>query len=151
MKRAMRASESLELPAGKTVELKPGDACHCLQCRRQSGHYWASTNIPRDKLTVRGMDKVTWFQSSEKIRRGFCGTGPHHRRQRERYRLQATVDFTRDPRFAAVDLDLAAADRRMAAVLAIERAGLDVHASRGGGGNRLKRHRADSFRRGETA
>ena len=55
-------------------ELKPGDACHCHQCRRQSGHYWASTNIPRDKLTVHGMDKVTWFQSSEKIRRGFCGT-----------------------------------------------------------------------------
>ena len=55
-------------------DLAPGDACHCTQCRRQSGHYWASTNIPRDRLTVRGMDKVTWFQSSEKARRGFCGT-----------------------------------------------------------------------------
>ena len=55
-------------------ELKPGDACHCVQCRRQSGHYWASTNIPRDRLTVHGMDKVTWFQSSERVRRGFCGT-----------------------------------------------------------------------------
>lgn len=54
-------------------ELRPGDACHCVQCRRQSGHYWASTNIPRDRLTVEGMNKVTWFQSSEKIRRGFCG------------------------------------------------------------------------------
>jgi hypothetical protein len=53
-------------------ELAPGDACHCDQCRRQSGHYWASTNIPRDRLTVHGMDAVTWFQSSEKIRRGFC-------------------------------------------------------------------------------
>jgi hypothetical protein len=55
-------------------DLAPGDACHCTQCRRQSGHYWASTNIPRDRLTVTGMDKVTWFQSSEKVRRGFCGT-----------------------------------------------------------------------------
>ena len=55
-------------------ELRPGDACHCVQCRRQSGHYWASTNIPRDKLTVQGMDKVTWFQSSDKVRRGFCST-----------------------------------------------------------------------------
>ena len=53
-------------------ELKPGDACHCVQCRRQSGHYWASTNVPRDRLTLAGMDKVSWFQSSEKIRRGFC-------------------------------------------------------------------------------
>lgn len=55
-------------------ELAPGDACHCTQCRRQSGHYWASTNVPRDRLTVQGMDRVTWFQSSEKVRRGFCGT-----------------------------------------------------------------------------
>lgn len=55
-------------------ELKPGDACHCNQCRRQSGHVWASTNVPRDRLTVDGMDEVTWFQSSEKIRRGFCRT-----------------------------------------------------------------------------
>ena len=28
--------------------------------------------MPRDRLTVQGMDKVSWFQSSEKIRRGFC-------------------------------------------------------------------------------
>jgi hypothetical protein len=55
-------------------ELKPGDACHCVQCRRQSGHYWASTNIPREKLVVHGMDEVTWFRSSEKVRRGFCRT-----------------------------------------------------------------------------
>ncbi len=55
-------------------ELAPGDACHCNMCRRQSGHYWASTNVPRDRLTIRGLDKVTWFQSSEKIRRGFCAT-----------------------------------------------------------------------------
>jgi hypothetical protein len=57
-----------------TGELAPGDACHCTQCRRQSGHYWASTNVPRDRLTVRGMDNIAWFQSSEKIRRGFCRT-----------------------------------------------------------------------------
>jgi hypothetical protein len=53
-------------------ELRPGDACHCEQCRRWSGHYWASTNIPRDRLKVQGMDNVGWFQSSEKVRRGFC-------------------------------------------------------------------------------
>jgi hypothetical protein len=53
-------------------ELKAPDACHCSQCRRQSGHYWASTNVPRDALTLRGGDKVTWYQSSDKVRRGFC-------------------------------------------------------------------------------
>ena len=53
-------------------ELHPPDACHCTQCRKQSGHYWASTNVPRTRLTILGAEKVTWFQSSEKVRRGFC-------------------------------------------------------------------------------
>ena len=53
-------------------ELKPPDACHCAQCRKQSGHYFASSDVPRAALTVHGEDKVTWFASSEKVRRGFC-------------------------------------------------------------------------------
>lgn len=55
-------------------ELVPPDACHCSQCRRQSGHYWASTNVARHALTIRGEENVTWFQSSQKVRRGFCAT-----------------------------------------------------------------------------
>ncbi|MGQ0742275.1 MAG: GFA family protein [Alphaproteobacteria bacterium] len=53
-------------------ELEGPDACHCVQCRKQSGHYWASTNVKRAALTLHGEDKVTWFRSSEKVRRGFC-------------------------------------------------------------------------------
>lgn len=52
--------------------LKQPDACHCTQCRKQSGHVWASTDVSRASLTVHGEDHVTWFQSSEKVRRGFC-------------------------------------------------------------------------------
>ena len=55
-------------------ELPPPDACHCSQCRRQSGHYWASTDVPRTAVTLRGDDHVTWYQSSPKVRRGFCAT-----------------------------------------------------------------------------
>jgi hypothetical protein len=55
-------------------ELKAPDACHCSQCRKQSGHYWASTNVPTSALTIDGEDKVAWYQSSEKVRRGFCTT-----------------------------------------------------------------------------
>lgn len=55
-------------------DLAPPDACHCTQCRKQSGHYWASTNVPRAALTVRGAENVTWFQSSAKVRRGFCSS-----------------------------------------------------------------------------
>lgn len=53
-------------------ELKPPDACHCTQCRKQSGHFWASTNVARANLRIEGSEKLTWFRSSEKVRRGFC-------------------------------------------------------------------------------
>lgn len=53
-------------------ELAPPDACHCTKCRKQSGHFWCSTDVPRAALTVRGNDNISWFQSSERVRRGFC-------------------------------------------------------------------------------
>ncbi len=53
-------------------ELRPPDACHCVQCRKHSGHVWASTDISRDALTVHGAQEVSWFSSSAKFRRGFC-------------------------------------------------------------------------------
>ncbi len=56
------------------AELKAPDACHCSQCRKQSGHFWASTDVLRSATTIRGEDNVTWFRSSEKVRRGFCAT-----------------------------------------------------------------------------
>lgn len=52
--------------------LKPADACHCTQCRKQTGHYFASTNVARGALTIEGEDRVGWYRSSEKVRRGFC-------------------------------------------------------------------------------
>ena len=55
-------------------ELAPPDACHCSQCRRQSGHVWASTNVRRSDLSVEGEENVTWYSSSDKVRRGFCST-----------------------------------------------------------------------------
>ena len=55
-------------------ELKPPDACHCSQCRKVSGHYWASTDVPRSALAVEGEFNVAWYRSSEKAQRGFCST-----------------------------------------------------------------------------
>lgn len=49
------------------------DACHCAQCRRWSGHYWASVNVPVDSLRfVSGEENVGWYESSALVRRGFC-------------------------------------------------------------------------------
>jgi hypothetical protein len=53
-------------------ELPRPDGCHCSQCRKHSGHFFVSTDVPRAALTVHGEEHVTWFQSSEKVRRGFC-------------------------------------------------------------------------------
>jgi hypothetical protein len=49
-------------------------ACHCSQCRKQSGHYFASANVPKSAVTLSGAENLTWYQSSEKVRRGFCAT-----------------------------------------------------------------------------
>lgn len=48
------------------------DACHCVQCRKQSGHYFASGNVARAALVVTGGESLSWYRSSEKVRRGFC-------------------------------------------------------------------------------
>lgn len=53
-------------------DLAPPTACHCSRCRKHTGHFEAGTDIPRSALTVEGADKVTWYQSSDKVRRGFC-------------------------------------------------------------------------------
>jgi hypothetical protein len=53
-------------------KLAPPDACHCSACRKWTGHFLASTDVPRDNLTINGAERLSWFQSSEKVRRGFC-------------------------------------------------------------------------------
>jgi hypothetical protein len=47
-------------------------ACHCLQCRKTSGHYWAATHVPRDKLRLIKRDTLRWYGSSKSAERGFC-------------------------------------------------------------------------------
>ena len=52
--------------------LSPPDACHCVQCRKQSGHYFASANVPRNALAISGQESLRWYASSQRARRGFC-------------------------------------------------------------------------------
>jgi hypothetical protein len=49
-------------------------ACHCTQCRKQSGHYWAAADVATDQITIFGEDNLTWYAASAKARRGFCKT-----------------------------------------------------------------------------
>ena len=46
--------------------------CHCGQCRRQSGHLWASAHVPKNALRITG--DVAWFAASDTAKRGFCAT-----------------------------------------------------------------------------
>lgn len=46
--------------------------CHCSQCRKQSGHYYAATNAADADLTVEGREKITWYEASAFAKRGFC-------------------------------------------------------------------------------
>lgn len=47
-------------------------ACHCGQCRKQTGHLWASGQAEADTFQING--DVKWFEASTQAKRGFCGT-----------------------------------------------------------------------------
>lgn len=55
-------------------EMPAASVCHCGQCRRQSGHVWASTHVPDDQLTLTAQEGLRWYRSSDRAQRGFCGT-----------------------------------------------------------------------------
>ena len=52
-------------------ELGSADACHCVQCRKWTGHFLPGTEVPRSALTIKGSENITWYHSSEQVRRGF--------------------------------------------------------------------------------
>lgn len=47
-------------------------ACHCTQCRRTSGHYWAATSAPLDRFHITRDGTLGWYRSSPEALRGFC-------------------------------------------------------------------------------
>lgn len=53
--------------------LRPSVACHCVQCRKVSGHYWSATAVPKAALKLVSARTLKWYRSSPHVRRGFCG------------------------------------------------------------------------------
>jgi hypothetical protein len=47
-------------------------ACHCSQCRKTTGHYFAAATCKRDALTFETDETLAWYESSARARRGFC-------------------------------------------------------------------------------
>ncbi len=53
-------------------ELRDVVFCHCSQCRKTSGHYWAATQVSTGNLNLIKATSLSWYDSSDKARRGFC-------------------------------------------------------------------------------
>lgn len=49
-------------------------ACHCTQCRKQSGHFVASVYAAWSDVSIDGSDNIRWYASSDFAKRGFCST-----------------------------------------------------------------------------
>jgi len=47
-------------------------ACHCEECRRTSGHFWAATAVPEKALEITQGAGLKWFRASDVATRGFC-------------------------------------------------------------------------------
>ena len=57
-----------------TGPLRPVIACHCTQCRKTSGHFWAPSSVPAAAFQLVKSGTLRWFRSSAAAQRGFCGT-----------------------------------------------------------------------------
>lgn len=55
--------------ATRTLPQNPS-VCHCSQCRKMSGHQWASAQVPNADLTITG--PVSWIALTDRAERGIC-------------------------------------------------------------------------------
>lgn len=55
-----------------TGPLRPVVACHCGQCRRQSGNFVTATRASRASVAIEGEDAIAWYSASGIAERGFC-------------------------------------------------------------------------------
>lgn len=81
-------------------------ACHCSQCRKVSGHYWASTSVDHDQFRLIRDEGLTWYRASPKAARGFCrlcGATLFRQPQGEARIAVSSGAFDGDPPFRLVE------------------------------------------------
>lgn len=54
-------------------KLGPVSYCHCSQCRRQTGLYYATTDAVITDVEITGRDSIGTFRASADAERAFCG------------------------------------------------------------------------------
>ncbi len=47
-------------------------ACHCQDCQRLHGNFFAMLVVERERAQWRGKVNIAWYPSSKGVRRGFC-------------------------------------------------------------------------------
>ncbi len=52
--------------------LRPVIACHCIQCRKQTGTYMSATSCADKDLSFTQERGLKWYRSSGEAQRGFC-------------------------------------------------------------------------------
>lgn len=53
-------------------ELRDVIGCHCVECRKSSGHYTAATSVSPDNLSLLSENGLSWYRASALAQRGFC-------------------------------------------------------------------------------
>jgi hypothetical protein len=48
--------------------------CHCGQCRKQTGLYFAASGVALADLEIAEAGALRWYAASDSAKRGFCGT-----------------------------------------------------------------------------
>ncbi len=52
---------------------RPIIACHCIQCRKQTGSFMHSSAVDNDKFHIVETRGLKWYRASDMAARGFCG------------------------------------------------------------------------------
>ena len=55
-----------------TGPLRPVVACHCSQCRKQTGHFVAATRTRDMDIEISDSGTLKWYAASDDAKRGFC-------------------------------------------------------------------------------
>ena len=55
-----------------TGPLRPVSFCHCVQCRKTTGHIMAATSASQKDFRLTCDDGLKWYVSSPSAKRGFC-------------------------------------------------------------------------------
>ncbi len=51
---------------------RKGTACHCSQCRSQTGSFYMTSGIKKEDFKIIKDEGLAWYQASKHAERGFC-------------------------------------------------------------------------------